>query len=52
MTISEWYCEYEHQADAAGTGTFAGGLTQGDVDDLVDDLKLTDEEWRKKHDTA
>ena len=52
MTMGEWYCEYELHADASGSGTYAGKLTQNDVDELTDDLDLTDEEWRKKHGTS
>ena len=51
MTMGEWYCEYEFHADQNGGGTYAGNLTQGDVDDLMDDNELTDEEWWKKHGT-
>lgn len=53
MTMGEWYCEYEYYADKYGIGgTFAGKLTQADVDDLLDDLELTDEEWREKNGTS
>lgn len=51
MTMSEWYCEYELNADAMGADTFAGNLTQGVVDDLLDDLELSEEEWWNKHGT-
>lgn len=51
MTMGEWFCEYEFHADQNGGGTYAGSLTQGDVDDLMDDNELTDEEWWKKHGT-
>ena len=49
MTMGEWYAEYEFHADQSGSGTYPGGLTQGDVDDLTDDLTLTDAEWQAKH---
>lgn len=50
MTMAEWYCEWEFNADAmGGEGSFAGNLTQGVVDDLLDDLELTDDEWWNKH---
>ena len=51
MTMGEWYCLYEHHSDQQGGGTYAGNLTQGDVDDLMDDNELTDEEWWTKHGT-
>lgn len=48
MTMSEWYCEFElHIKDAPGA--YAGKLTNGVVDDMVDDMQLTDAEWWGKH---
>ncbi len=36
-------------AESMGIETFAGNLTQGDVDDLLDDLELSDDEWWDKN---
>lgn len=47
MTMSEWFCEYEHHADQQDSGTYAGSLTRGDVDELSDRAELTNEEWFK-----
>lgn len=54
MTLSEWYCEWEfNQGDKAGAnGTYAGKLTQGDVDDLLDVAHMTDEEWKASYGSA
>lgn len=50
--MAEWYCEYDFHADHVPQDTFAGKLTQGDVDDLLDDLDLTDKEWWEKNGAA
>jgi len=34
MTFSEFWAEYEYHAPSQSLGTYAGGLTQGQVDDL------------------
>jgi len=34
MTLAEFWAEYEYHAPADQAGTYAGGLTQGQVDDL------------------
>lgn len=49
MTLNEWFCEWELNADSHSPENYAGKLTQGDVDDLMDDNELTDEEWWEKH---
>lgn len=36
MTFSEFWAEYEYHAPQAMGETYAGGLTQGDVDELRD----------------
>lgn len=40
MTVSEWWAEYDQHIEASATGKFAGKLTQGDVQDLL--------EWTRK----
>ena len=49
MTMSEWYCLYEHHSDQQGGDTYAGNLTRGDVDELSDRAELTNEEWLKQN---
>ena len=49
MTMSEWWCESEHHSEQQGGGNYAGNLTQGDVEEMQDDLELSDEDWWKKH---
>lgn len=34
MTMGEWFLEYEHHEQ--GSGTYAGNLTRGDVDELTE----------------
>lgn len=48
MTMSEWFCEFEFNMKNA-PGNYAGKLTHGDVEDLLDDSELTDDEWWEKH---
>jgi hypothetical protein len=36
MTIPEWWAEYDLNTKAAPSDKFAGKLTQGDVDDLLE----------------
>jgi hypothetical protein len=36
MTIPEWWAEYDLNTKAAPGDKFAGKLTQGDVDDLLE----------------
>ena len=43
MTLPEWWAEYDYHA-IAQPGDFAGGLTQGDLDDIDDWL---DEQAKK-----
>ena len=51
MTMSEWFCEWEFRhGDNAGTeGTYAGKLTQGDVDELMDVMEMSDQEWKASY---
>lgn len=51
MTMKEWYAEYSFNVDKLGLDntTHAGKLTQDNVDDMLDDMELTDEQWWKKH---
>ena len=36
MTVGEWFAEYELRAPAQPGDRFAGKLTRGDVDDLLE----------------
>ncbi len=49
MTMREWYVEFEFYNDKASPDTYAGKLTNGDVDNMIDDAELTTEEWWRKH---
>ncbi len=49
MTMGEWHCEYELHSDDLGGEKFAGNLTQGDVDEMLYELDLSDEEWWKEN---
>lgn len=48
MTMGEWFCEYEFNAKDA-PGSYAGSLTNGDVDKLLDIAEMTDEEWQAEY---
>ena len=48
--MGEWFAEYELRREHDPANDFAGGLTQGAVDDLAADMELTDAEWWAKHD--
>jgi len=49
MTMREWYVEFEFYNDKASPDTYAGKLTNGDVDNMIDDAELTTDEWWQKH---
>lgn len=48
MTIPEWFALWE----VFRPNDYAGNLTHDAVDDLMDDLDLTDEEWWSKNGTS
>jgi len=39
MTMKEWFLEFELNQPTSGKDCFAGGLTQGDVDELAEFLE-------------
>jgi hypothetical protein len=49
MTLVELMCEAESRRDKVPGKDYAGKLTRGDVMDLIDDLDLSEEEWRAKN---
>ena len=50
MTLPEWFAEYEFHSDRDPSTDYAGKLTRGDVDAMVDDMELTDDEWMTRYD--
>lgn len=45
MTMNEWFALHEvHRPN-----DYAGKLTHDRVDDLLDDIELSDQEWWAKH---
>lgn len=45
MTMAEWFLEYELRREHDPDNDFAGGLTQGEVDDLIAAMEMDDDEW-------
>ena len=52
--MNEWFAEWEtNHGDQVGTeGTYAGKLTQGDVDELLNVIEMSDSEWKKTYGSA
>lgn len=52
--MSEWFAEWEfNHGDQIGTdGTYAGKLTQGDVDDLLNVIEMSNSEWNRTYGSA